>query len=174
MDRINAAVAAVKGTSLLAPGSEVGLTIKIGNVRFTDQQTVERELRETIIKCLADRQLVVGDTQELTLVVHYDEKPGPRRQRRDILTGQVTQVARVTEATCKVELRKAGETKPLWSRSFRNDNGGNFDNVSDAAFRQQAFDNTKSALSEMNIPTHIASDPNDRLPIRYQLDGARP
>ena len=175
-DDIDAAIQAInpEKNALLFPGQTVSLDIQVETVRFSNPLEVTSAITKALTARLEKAQLLVGANQPVVIEVKYSETVGKELTVRQssVFSGNSSRTQLPdTNIKCELKLKDSEAGKTIWSSEVTANAGLiiNAETVDEAALRADAFRMLLSKIQHVRIPTRVASDSNQQLPVVTEI-----
>lgn len=182
-DEINQAIRDVDPSrnAILYPGQGVSIDVKITSVRHSNAAQATKVLEEAASNRLKAAKLVVGKDQPVLLSIEHSETDGKERTVSDTPFGfafgsqkdSKRRTVRDTEITCKLKLTQVSTGRELWSEELKANASILIDasEVNEQTVRADAMKQVVRRIESLRIPSRIANDPNQRLPVMLDVEG---
>jgi WD40 repeat protein len=157
---------------LFGQPSTVRVAVKVSKARHPDTEVVAEQLRQAIGDRLALAGIKQARDSETILFVDHVEEVGTMKE---VSINESLENVWGTKIRQRVELRQRNSGKVLWSSKFEVDSGIELrgtlrlrdpEQITGKGLRDRAFETVVLRLKGLSLPTLIASDQQNQLPLR--------
>jgi hypothetical protein len=165
-DRINASLAAMngKGPALLRPTQAITVKIELADLRG-DAEEVNRALTAAATAQLRMNGISIADGQSTVLSMKFAEAAGEERRivekssPFDMRGRDTGRTATGAKGSLLIQLRAAGNDKPIWERDLAAASVTSFrEQINDASIRKSMLVELAHKIQQLQFPYFIPSD----------------